>query len=114
MDHNFAPGYLFNQLPSHVSDTSSYPLRNAESHTQVHARTALYGNSFLLSTIREWNKLPIDHRNVETLNNFKTVVTEGNIEISHYFFYEIVQKKICTPDLEWHAAHKTITYTDIT
>ena len=55
MDHNLAPGYLCDLLPSHVGDTSSYSLRNAENYTQVHARTALYGSSFLPSSTREWN-----------------------------------------------------------
>ena len=87
MDHSLAPGYLCDLLPSHVGDTSSYSLRNAENYTQVHARTALYGSSFLPSTTREWNKLPINHRNAETPYSFKTLLTEDNVKIPHYFFY---------------------------
>ena len=87
MDHNLAPGYLCNLLPSHVGDTSSYPLRNANNYTQVPARNALYGSSFLPLTIREWNKLPIEHRNVETPTTFKTVLTANNVLIPPYFLY---------------------------
>ena len=54
---------------------------------QVHARTALYGSSFLPSTTREWNKLPINHRNAETPYSFKTLLREDNVKIPHYFFY---------------------------
>ena len=87
MDHNLAPGYLCDLLPPHVGDTSNYPLRNADNYTQVHASTAVYGSSFLPSTIREWNKLPIDHRNVETLSAFKTSLINRNIKIPKYFLY---------------------------
>ena len=90
VDHNLAPGYLCDLLPSHVGDTTNYPLRNADNYTQVHARTALYGSSFLPSTIREWNKLPIEHRNVETLSAFKTSLTNRNIKIPNTFYMEIV------------------------
>ena len=87
MDHNSAPGYLCYLLPPHVGDTSNYPPRNADNYTQVHARTVLYGSSFLPSTIREWNKLPIDHRNVETPSAFKTSLTNRHIKIPKYFPY---------------------------
>ena len=87
MDHNLATGYLCDLLPPHVGDTSNYPLRNVDNYTQVHARTALYGSSFLPSTIREWNKLPIEQRNVETLSAFKTPLSNRNIKIPKYFLY---------------------------
>ena len=59
-----------NLLPPHIGDTTSYLLRNADNYAQVHARTALYGSSFLPSTVREWNKLPIEHRNAEARTSF--------------------------------------------
>ena len=72
MDHNLAPGYLCDVLSSYIGNTSAYPLRNVNNYMQVHATTALYDSFFLPSTISEWNKLPIDHRNVETLTASKT------------------------------------------
>ena len=83
MNHNLAPGYVCDLLRSHAVDTSSYPLRNAENYTQVHARTAFYCSSFLPSTTRERNKPPINHRNVETPYSFKTLLTEDNVKIPH-------------------------------
>ena len=87
MNHNLAPGYLCDMLPPLVGDTSNYPLRNADDYTRVQSRTAFYGSSFLPSTIREWNKLPIDIRNVETLSALKTSLTNRNIKIPKYFLF---------------------------
>ena len=85
MDHNLAPGYLCNQSPSNIGDATSYPLRNADNYTQIHARTALYGSSFLPLKIRGWNKLPIDHRNADTLSAFKQAFTDNSAKIPYYF-----------------------------
>ncbi|MCG7881047.1 MAG: hypothetical protein JAY96_05605 [Candidatus Thiodiazotropha endolucinida] len=86
MDHQIAPDYLCNLLPLHIGDVSSYPLRNADNYSLVHSRTALYGSSFLPSTIREWNRLPNEHRNAESQNAFKQNLSENSVKVPYYFF----------------------------
>lgn len=86
MDHNLAPSYLCNLLPPHIGEVSSYPLRNADNYVQVNARTALYGSSFLPSTLREWNKLDNDHRNADSQEAFKKLLTQNNVKIPHYYY----------------------------
>ena len=41
-------------------NVQNYNLRNADNYQQVHATSRLYSDSFLPSTIREWNNLPAD------------------------------------------------------
>ena len=48
--------------------------------------TGLYGSSFLPSVIREWNRLPNEHRNAESQTAFKRYLTENAVKIPQYFF----------------------------
>ena len=86
MDNHLAPDYLCNLLPPHIGEISSYPLRNADNYTQIHSRTALYGSSFLPSAIREWNKLPTEHRNAESQDMFKELITDTNNKVPCYYY----------------------------
>ena len=67
-------------------EVSSYPPRNADNYTQIHSRTAFYGSSFLPSAIREWNKLPIEHRNAESQDMFKAFITDTKNKVSYYYY----------------------------
>ena len=64
---------------------SSYPLHNVDNYIQIRSRTALYGSSFLPSAIHKWNKLPIDHRNGESQDTFKGLLTETNNKVPYYY-----------------------------
>ena len=68
---DLTPEYLSNLLPPLVSDTSPYNLRNPDNIQSVRARTNLFFNSFLPSTIRAWNNLSEDIRNANTVTSFK-------------------------------------------
>ena len=54
------PFYLSSLIPLTVSETSRYNLRNANNISTINARTNQYFNSFLPSTIRDWNSLSED------------------------------------------------------
>ncbi len=69
MKNNMTPVYLTNLIPDQTQHR--YRLRNDNDIPLIHARTNLYQNSFLPSTIREWNSLPADVRHSETLPSFK-------------------------------------------
>ena len=60
MFNNLSPLYLCSLIPPTVDTQSSYNLRNAHNIRTIHSRTTQYFNSFLPSTIREWNTLPLD------------------------------------------------------
>ncbi len=73
MKEGLSPEYLSNILPPEI-DNPRYSLRNADDLQTIRTRTALYYNSFLPSTIREWNSLPVEVRNAPSLNCFKNKV----------------------------------------
>ncbi len=69
MKHNLTPPFLSNLIPDPIQHR--YNLRNDSDIPLIHARSKLYQDSFLPSTIKEWNSLPIHIRASPTLNSFK-------------------------------------------
>ena len=57
-----------------------------ENNIQNHSMAALHESSFLPLAIREWNKLPIEHRNAESHENFKGLLTDTNNKVPYYYF----------------------------
>ena len=55
MFNNLAPLYLRSLIPPTVDTQSSYNPRNAHNIRTIYSRTTQHFNSFLPSTIREWN-----------------------------------------------------------
>ena len=86
MTHNLTPSFLSSLVPQPVHAASSYNLRNSNDIQNIPARSNYYHNSFLPSTVREWNNLPLDTRNSESLNSFKRKL---NLAVSYapkYYF----------------------------
>ena len=71
MVNNLSPSYLSSLVPQPVNAVSAYNLRNSNNIQNVPARSNYYYNSFLPSAIRDWNSLPLDTRNSESLASFK-------------------------------------------
>lgn len=71
MIKDLTPPYLQELLPQRVQQQSRYSLRNANNYAIPPTRTALYFNSFLPSTLREWNSLEQSVRDSATLGSFK-------------------------------------------
>jgi len=70
--HNgLVPNYLSNMIPSSRGQGSNYILRNTNNYSLPFCRTERYKQSFVPSTITEWNALPIDIRSIPTLYTFK-------------------------------------------
>ena len=57
MNSSNVPNYLQSLLPATVESSSNYSLRNSSHLQTIQARTSLYSNSFLPSTVSEWNNL---------------------------------------------------------
>ena len=57
MYNNLTPFYRSSLIPQQVEAISQYHLRNAQDIRNIRARTNCYYNSFLPSTLRQWNNL---------------------------------------------------------
>ena len=79
MKNGLCPPYLSNMIPPSVGSLSQYSLRNADDLTTIKSRTTLYYNSFLPSTVREWNSLPPEARNSDSIGSFKHTLNRNNI-----------------------------------
>ncbi len=70
MNNGLTPPYLSNLIPDQPHHR--YRLRNDADIPLINTRTTLYQASFLPSTIREWNLLPLNVRASPTLHSFKS------------------------------------------
>ena len=71
MYNHLAPEYLCSLIPQQVNDISRYNLRNSHNIQTIKAKTNQFNNSFLPSTLRDWNNLPIEAKQANTLGSFK-------------------------------------------
>ena len=69
--YGLAPNYLNNLIPPTVGSSSTYNLRRPNNLRTIACRTSLYSNSFLPDVINDWNDLPDEIRNAESLSSFK-------------------------------------------
>ena len=69
--NGFTPQYLQSLIPQRVQNISRYQLRNMNNFNVPAARTVSHANSFLPSTLRDWNSLDLIVRNSPTLKSFK-------------------------------------------
>ena len=60
MMNSLAPTYLTSLVPQPVCNLSRYNLRNSNDLQFINARTNQYYYSFLPSTVRAWNNLPVE------------------------------------------------------
>ena len=65
------PEFLSSLVPPYIRVTNRYNLRNANDIQSIHACTALFHNSFLPATVRDWNSLPLEIRQSESISTFK-------------------------------------------
>lgn len=68
MESSISPAYLTDLIPTQAQ---RYQLRNASDIPLIHTRTQTYSSSFLPLTIKDWNTLPTDIRNSNTIGSFK-------------------------------------------
>ena len=85
MQNGLSPDYLSVLVPPTVGSVIAYQLRNAPDVQLIHANTQLYYNSFLQSAAREWNDLPQDVRNLNSLGAFKRKINADNTKPPSYF-----------------------------
>ena len=86
MENGLAPNYLAELIPPRVRDKTSYSLRNADNLWQIHASSRSYYDSFLPSTIREWNELPDDVKSAPSLISFKHKLEKDTSKTPKYYY----------------------------
>ena len=70
INHN-APLYLCDLLPPKVGANSAYELRNANKLIIVNARTEKFRNSIILDSVRLWNALDNETKDLNDYDDFK-------------------------------------------
>ena len=75
--HKLVPNYLQSIIPYDANqDFTYYTTRQRFDLPHFRARTDLYNNSFFPSTVRLWNEIPIEIRNLPSLSLFKSKLRE--------------------------------------
>ena len=64
-----------------------YNLRNSGDIQTIRAKTNQFYNSFLPSTLREWNNLPSEARQCTTLNSFKHFLKKDKSSVPNYYYH---------------------------
>ena len=86
MYHRLTPLYLQDMVPSRVGDNVNYSLRNVDNIQAITCRTSLYANSFLPSVIQDWNRLPLEVRENNSLRNFTNYLNQDKSSVPKYFY----------------------------
>ena len=85
MYHGLAPSYLIDLLPENVGSKSSYTLRNSDNIQLPFTRIKHSYESFLPSSVRMWNNLPLEDRKCTSISKFKTSLKLNNDTAPLYF-----------------------------
>jgi tRNA A37 N6-isopentenylltransferase MiaA len=84
--NNQTPGYLRNVLPDRVDNRHYHNTRQSANILEISSKTKFYSDYFLPSSIKLWNRLPIDTRNSRFLNIFKErIKTQNSKSPAHYY-----------------------------
>ena len=84
--HGLTPKYLFDLLPQNVSSRTNYNFRSKANITEIKNRIMIFKNSFLPSTIRQWNTLTLATRNSEDVESFRRKLNK-NVTKPNELFY---------------------------
>ena len=87
MNQKHAPEYLCNIVPPCVQSTTNYPLRYSHDIIVPFCRLSLTTESFIPSTIREWNKLDPKNRSVDSISKFKKELKNDSLLCKTETFY---------------------------
>ena len=110
MFNDLTPPYLSSLVPPLVQNSSRYNLRNFNDTQTIASRTTLFYNSFLPSSIRDWNRLNPDIRNAGTLDAFKHKLNQNLPVIPKHYYSGIRNAKNGTQESVQVVAHLKLTY----
>lgn len=87
--NGFAPSFLLDLLPPLVSTRSRYPLRSADKFSLMPARTNRFSNSFFPSTVKCWNSLDDNLRNIDSFLVFKYQLGKSMFNVIYNKLYDV-------------------------
>ena len=89
IQNNNAPGYLSNLIPPIIQSTTVYQLRNGKDIIIPFCRHSITNDSYIPSTIRQWNNLDLFIRNVGSMPHFKSelkkLTNSNSVNIPKYY-----------------------------
>jgi hypothetical protein len=74
IQHGSTPPYLLDHIPPTIQSTTMHPLWNGNDVIVPFRRLSLTRDSFVPTTVREWNSINISVRNLDTLSKFKKAI----------------------------------------
>jgi hypothetical protein len=92
MTHDLCPKYMTDLLTQQNTNITNYRLRNRENRQIPKARTSMYKNSYIPSSTKSWNELPVTTRNTVSLDSFKKKL-KLNINHINLDYYKQYKKK---------------------
>ena len=116
MNNNITPTYLSDLVPGTVSSATRYDLRNSNNIMTIVGRTHSYLSSFLPSTVRDWNNLPPEIAQSDSVASFKYNLNRDQTHVPKYFYsdnrhVQYVLKRVsfgskdCTKELKLECAY---------
>ena len=110
IQHNSAPAYLCNLIPPTIQSTAVYPLRNGNNIMTPFCRLSLTDESFIPSTIRQWNRLDLSLRNVDSIFKFKSELKNLNPHRRVPKHYEYGHRKLNIVLTQLRCSASTLNY----
>jgi hypothetical protein len=84
MMRNEAAEQLTALVPERTGNRAEYNIRSGNNLTVPRSRSTAHQNSFLPSTCREWNKLPLSHKQINSVEGFKEKLREEVVKVPSY------------------------------
>ena len=94
MVHGLTPENLSSLLPPKHNEIHEYPTRYGHLYTEIKCHTTHYKDSFLPSTVKIWNKLPINVQQNPSLSNLKRFLRSDSHTVPYYFYSGSRQSQI--------------------
>jgi hypothetical protein len=71
IQNGLSPMYLTGACPPLTRDRTPYDLRSGQNITAPQTKTTSYQRSFFPATVKNWNELKIENREIKTIDTFK-------------------------------------------
>ena len=86
--HGLAPTYLSDLILPIVGQSNNYALRNADHIQGFRSNSNLFSEFFFPSTIKAWNSLPNEVREMTSVSAFKNYLNRNKLQSPYYFHAE--------------------------
>ena len=104
MVRGYEPSYLQTIVPPTVHQVSQRNLRNDLNLVVPRARTNFYNKSFITQATREWNSLPTEAKNCNSIPAFKRFLDQNMKSVPNYFYVGNRKAQILHTRLRLHCS----------